>query len=123
MHAYDILLSFLQKIVLNESRQSQFMLWKVKKDTFWRHILDEMYHAALNLSIRIIEVCIIWTAKKFCNLFHLISAIIVAFITHLKRALWILVQHSTATERQTCWGTKGKRCAISDTPTSIPNEA
>ncbi|RVX21792.1 hypothetical protein CK203_001320 [Vitis vinifera] len=31
------------------------MLWKVKKDTFWRHILDEMYHAALNLSIRIIE--------------------------------------------------------------------
>lgn len=46
----------MEKIVLNESRQSQFMLWKVKKDTFWRHILDEMYHAALNLSIRIIEL-------------------------------------------------------------------
>ena len=63
------------------------MLWKVEKDTVRQHILDEMYGAALNLSIRIIEVCKIWTAKKFGNLFHLISAIIAAFIPHLKSTM------------------------------------
>lgn len=31
-----------------------FLLWKVIKGSLWEHVLDEMYHAALNLSQRII---------------------------------------------------------------------
>ena len=32
-----------------------FMLWKVNKSCLWQHVLDEMYHAALNLSLRVIH--------------------------------------------------------------------
>ncbi|KAG9451911.1 hypothetical protein H6P81_004815 [Aristolochia fimbriata] len=33
--------------------QARFLLWRVMKNTQWEHVLDEMYHAALNLSQRI----------------------------------------------------------------------
>lgn len=39
----------LQKIVVNPK---QFLLWKVNKSILREHVLDEMYHAALNLSLR-----------------------------------------------------------------------
>ncbi|KAH7849430.1 hypothetical protein Vadar_017758 [Vaccinium darrowii] len=42
----------LEKIVATGSRQTHFLLWKVNKQTLWGHVLDEMYHAALNLRIR-----------------------------------------------------------------------
>ncbi|KAJ8771523.1 hypothetical protein K2173_026700 [Erythroxylum novogranatense] len=29
-----------------------FLLWKINKETLWKTVLDEMFHAALNLSIR-----------------------------------------------------------------------
>ena len=35
------------------ARQSKFLLWKVNKPFLWEHVLDEMYHAALNLSLRL----------------------------------------------------------------------
>lgn len=44
------------------------MLWKVNKPILCQNVLDELYHAALNLSLRVIheqeqkkEVCKIWT--------------------------------------------------------------
>ncbi|GAV79297.1 RNA_pol_Rpc82 domain-containing protein/HTH_9 domain-containing protein [Cephalotus follicularis] len=43
----------MEKVVVTGSRQSQFMLWKVIKHTLWEHVLDEMFHAALNLSQRL----------------------------------------------------------------------
>ncbi|PSS32385.1 DNA-directed RNA polymerase III subunit like [Actinidia chinensis var. chinensis] len=42
----------MEKIVASAGRQSQFLLWKVNKHSLWGHVLDEMYHAALNLRIR-----------------------------------------------------------------------
>ncbi|XP_050225925.1 uncharacterized protein LOC126675339 [Mercurialis annua] len=30
-----------------------FLLWKINKHTLWEHVLDEMFHACLNLSIRV----------------------------------------------------------------------
>ncbi|XP_048229392.1 DNA-directed RNA polymerase III subunit rpc-3 [Ricinus communis] len=30
-----------------------FLLWKVNKHTLWKQVLDEMFHASLNLSIRV----------------------------------------------------------------------
>ncbi|RVW12727.1 hypothetical protein CK203_111677 [Vitis vinifera] len=43
----------MEKLNLHGSRQSQFLLWKVTKDTLWGHVLNEMYHSALNLSLRV----------------------------------------------------------------------
>ncbi|KAB1210684.1 hypothetical protein CJ030_MR6G009124, partial [Morella rubra] len=43
----------MEKLVVAGARQSQFLLWKVKKPTLWEHVLDEMFHAALNLSQRV----------------------------------------------------------------------
>uniref|UniRef100_A0A7C9DN57 DNA-directed RNA polymerase III subunit RPC3 n=1 Tax=Opuntia streptacantha TaxID=393608 RepID=A0A7C9DN57_OPUST len=34
-------------------RPTDIFLWRVKKDSLWRHVLDELYHAALNLCLRI----------------------------------------------------------------------
>ncbi|KAJ8437229.1 hypothetical protein Cgig2_012498 [Carnegiea gigantea] len=34
-------------------RPTDIFLWRVKKDNLWRHVLDELYHAALNLCLRI----------------------------------------------------------------------
>ncbi|KAK9286948.1 hypothetical protein L1049_015356 [Liquidambar formosana] len=43
----------MEKLLLPASRQSHFLLWKVNKNTLWEHVLDEMYHASLNLSQRV----------------------------------------------------------------------
>lgn len=34
------------------NKQPTIFLWKVKKDALWVHVLDSMYHAALNVSQR-----------------------------------------------------------------------
>ncbi|KAF3432981.1 hypothetical protein FNV43_RR24083 [Rhamnella rubrinervis] len=39
----------MEKMVVNTK---QFLLWKVNKSILCEHVLDEMYHAALNLSLR-----------------------------------------------------------------------
>ncbi|XVF50832.1 hypothetical protein PTKIN_Ptkin04bG0135200 [Pterospermum kingtungense] len=43
----------MEKLQLTGARQSQFLLWKVNKNTLWESVLDEMFHAALNLSQRV----------------------------------------------------------------------
>lgn len=43
----------MEKFVVTGARQSQFLLWKVNKPCLWEHVLDEMLHAALNLSQRV----------------------------------------------------------------------
>ncbi|KAL3714189.1 hypothetical protein ACJRO7_006173 [Eucalyptus globulus] len=43
----------MEKIVVTGPRQTQFLLWKVDKTTLWPHVLDEMYHAVLNLNLRV----------------------------------------------------------------------
>ncbi|KAF7801890.1 DNA-directed RNA polymerase III subunit RPC3 [Senna tora] len=43
----------MEKLVVTAARQSKFLLWKVNKPILWDHVLDEMYHAALNLSLRL----------------------------------------------------------------------
>ncbi|KNA21067.1 hypothetical protein SOVF_046680 [Spinacia oleracea] len=42
----------MEKISTGGPRQTDFFLWRVKKDNLWHQILDELYHAALNLSLR-----------------------------------------------------------------------
>uniref|UniRef100_A0A5B7AVW8 DNA-directed RNA polymerase III subunit RPC3 n=1 Tax=Davidia involucrata TaxID=16924 RepID=A0A5B7AVW8_DAVIN len=42
----------MEKIATLGAKQSQFLLWKVNKKSLWEHVLDEMYHAALNLRLR-----------------------------------------------------------------------
>lgn len=60
---YDNAYLPLQKLVVSAARQLSFLLWKVNKPILWEHVLDEMYHAALNLNLRLIyeqeqkEVC------------------------------------------------------------------
>ncbi|XWS50513.1 hypothetical protein CRYUN_Cryun12cG0093000 [Craigia yunnanensis] len=41
------------KLQLTGVRQSQFFLWKVNKNTLREHVLDKMFHAALNLIQRV----------------------------------------------------------------------
>ncbi|KAJ0043366.1 hypothetical protein Pint_17453 [Pistacia integerrima] len=43
----------MEKLVLSGARQSQFLLWKVNKTILCQYVLDEMFHAALNLSLRL----------------------------------------------------------------------
>ncbi|KAH9647060.1 RNA polymerase III subunit C3 [Citrus sinensis] len=43
----------MEKLVVTGARQSQFLLWKVNRQILWKHVLDEMFHAALNLSLRV----------------------------------------------------------------------
>ncbi|XP_021892238.1 DNA-directed RNA polymerase III subunit rpc3 [Carica papaya] len=43
----------MEKLVVTGARQAQFLLWKVNKRTLWEHVLDEMFHAALNLNQRL----------------------------------------------------------------------
>ncbi|KAL3521537.1 hypothetical protein ACH5RR_019686 [Cinchona calisaya] len=45
----------MEKITVNGARQTQFLLWKVNRQSLWEHVLDEMYHAALNLRLRIAD--------------------------------------------------------------------
>ncbi|KAA8529773.1 hypothetical protein F0562_034127 [Nyssa sinensis] len=42
----------MEKIATYGGKQSQFLLWKVNKKSLWEHVLDEMYHAGLNLRLR-----------------------------------------------------------------------
>ncbi|XP_062078637.1 uncharacterized protein LOC133783115 [Humulus lupulus] len=44
----------MEKLVVTAARQVSFLLWKVNKPILWDHVLDEMYHAALNLNQRLI---------------------------------------------------------------------
>lgn len=46
---------FVQKIIVTGTKQSQFLLWRVNKPALWEKVLDEMYHAALNLSLRVAQ--------------------------------------------------------------------
>ncbi|KAM3337754.1 DNA-directed RNA polymerase III subunit rpc3 isoform X1 [Capsicum galapagoense] len=43
----------MKKVITQGARQSEFILWKINKQSLWKHVLDEMYHAALNLRLRI----------------------------------------------------------------------
>lgn len=38
----------------NEAQKSDIMLWKLNKRSLWEQVLDDMYHAALNLKLRLV---------------------------------------------------------------------
>lgn len=67
-------------------KQATIFLWKVKKDSLWEHVVDTMYHAALNVSQRmdyereqeqeVSKLQFNW----FCVSLHLIQIIFVAVI-------------------------------------------
>ncbi|XP_021765114.1 DNA-directed RNA polymerase III subunit RPC3-like [Chenopodium quinoa] len=42
----------MEKVTTGGPRQADFFLWSVKKGNLWHQILDELYHAALNLCLR-----------------------------------------------------------------------
>lgn len=42
----------LQTAKTGAARQSEFRLWRINKDQLQKQILDEMYHAVLNLRLR-----------------------------------------------------------------------
>ncbi|GMN44598.1 hypothetical protein TIFTF001_013803 [Ficus carica] len=44
----------MEKLIMG-TRQAFFMLWKVNKHILCQNVLDELYHAALNLSLRVIH--------------------------------------------------------------------
>ncbi|XP_076886734.1 uncharacterized protein LOC143536683 [Bidens hawaiensis] len=39
----------------NDAQKSETMLWKLNKRSVWEQVLDDLYHAALNLKLRIIH--------------------------------------------------------------------
>ena len=39
----------------NEAQKSDILLWKLNKRSLWEQILDDMYHAALNLKLRLVH--------------------------------------------------------------------
>ncbi|BAT94217.1 hypothetical protein LR48_Vigan02g211100 [Vigna angularis] len=43
---------YMEKVVATGVKQTTILMWKVSKPLLWEHVLDEMYHAALNLSLR-----------------------------------------------------------------------
>ncbi|XP_073108925.1 uncharacterized protein [Elaeis guineensis] len=43
----------IRKVVSHAAGQKELFLWKVKKVAHWEHILNDKYHAALNLSQKI----------------------------------------------------------------------
>ncbi|KMT16386.1 hypothetical protein BVRB_3g055310 [Beta vulgaris subsp. vulgaris] len=45
----------MEKVTTGGPRQTDFFLWRIKKDNLWHQILDELYHAALNLSLRYVH--------------------------------------------------------------------
>ncbi|VFQ87948.1 unnamed protein product [Cuscuta campestris] len=45
----------MRKVLLRGNNQTELMLWRVNKESLWKQVLDELYHAALNLRIRIIH--------------------------------------------------------------------
>ncbi|KAJ0986106.1 hypothetical protein J5N97_004462 [Dioscorea zingiberensis] len=46
----------MKKAIAQGSGQTQHFLWSVNWDELWEHILDDMYHAALNLSQKISHI-------------------------------------------------------------------
>ncbi|XP_027367302.1 DNA-directed RNA polymerase III subunit RPC3 [Abrus precatorius] len=44
---------YMEKILATGAKISNILMWKVNKPLLWEYVLDEMYHAALNLSLRI----------------------------------------------------------------------
>lgn len=38
--------------VVGSNKQTQLLMWRVNQPLLWEYVLDEMYHAALNLSLR-----------------------------------------------------------------------
>ncbi|KAM2722098.1 hypothetical protein EV2_043077 [Malus domestica] len=43
----------MERLAVTGARQAQFLVWKVDRPIVWKHVLDEMFHAALNLSLRL----------------------------------------------------------------------
>jgi DNA-directed RNA polymerase III subunit RPC3 len=43
----------MEKITTAGVKNTEFLLWKVNKRNLWEHVLDDMYHAALNLRLRL----------------------------------------------------------------------
>ncbi|XP_050139976.1 uncharacterized protein LOC126616056 isoform X1 [Malus sylvestris] len=43
----------MERLAVTGARQAQFLVWKVNKPIVWKHVLDEMFHAALNLTLRL----------------------------------------------------------------------
>ncbi|XP_057547804.1 uncharacterized protein LOC130826236 isoform X1 [Amaranthus tricolor] len=42
----------MEKVSTGGARQTDYFLWRLKKDNLWHQVLDELYHAALNLRLR-----------------------------------------------------------------------
>uniref|UniRef100_A0A251UEE7 Large ribosomal subunit protein eL22 n=3 Tax=Helianthus annuus TaxID=4232 RepID=A0A251UEE7_HELAN len=42
-------------IVGNEAQKMEIMLWELNKRSVWEQVLDDMYHAALNLKLRLVH--------------------------------------------------------------------
>ncbi|KAK4789499.1 hypothetical protein SAY86_016803 [Trapa natans] len=45
----------MEKVTVVGSQQCEFLLWKVNKSALWKNILDDMYHASLNVSLRVVH--------------------------------------------------------------------
>ncbi|XP_047333542.1 DNA-directed RNA polymerase III subunit rpc3-like [Impatiens glandulifera] len=45
----------METLTANSGRETTYMVWKVNKGLLWNHVLDEMYHAALNLRLRLVH--------------------------------------------------------------------
>ncbi|XP_047327585.1 DNA-directed RNA polymerase III subunit rpc3-like [Impatiens glandulifera] len=45
----------METLTANSGKETKYMVWKVNKDLLWIHVLDEMYHAALNLRLRLMR--------------------------------------------------------------------
>ncbi|KAI3731320.1 hypothetical protein L1987_62508 [Smallanthus sonchifolius] len=41
--------------IINEPQRSEILLWKLNKRSVWEQVLDDMYHAALNLKLRLLH--------------------------------------------------------------------
>ncbi|CAN6564933.1 unnamed protein product [Malus baccata var. baccata] len=41
------------RLAVTGARQAQFLVWKVDMPIVWKHVLDEMFHTTLNLSLRL----------------------------------------------------------------------
>ncbi|WOL14579.1 hypothetical protein Cni_G23359 [Canna indica] len=47
---------YMQKVISIGTGQMQHFLWKVEKDSVWELVLNHMYHAALNLNLKIAHI-------------------------------------------------------------------
>lgn len=41
--------------VANEGQKLESLCWKLNKVSVWEQVLDDMYHAALNLKLRLVH--------------------------------------------------------------------